>query len=480
VQSARPGYHPAVGDSLGITLSHEEGARRHAQGPSAEPVLILALECSRPHALSARYRLADLAAVTIGRGPDRRSERKGSPGGAPELAIRVPDRWMSSRHARIEHSFGRWVLVDTDSKNGSIVDGITTRRAVLTDGSLVELGHTVFLFLEKMPIDREEPADVDLERVVEPPGLLTLSSDLARELRQLRQVASSEIPVLIEGETGTGKEVLARSIHALSGRRGEFIAVNCGALPDNLVESELFGYKKGAFSGANADHAGLVRAADGGTLFLDEIGDLPPASQAALLRVLQEREVTPVGGTRPVPIDLRVVAATHRDLDEMVGDGRFRHDLYARLAGFRLTVPPVAERRCDLGILIGTLHGRLFRSDGDTHPGFDIEAARLLFRYGWPLNVREIEQALATASVLAGEGAVQPEHLPESVRTGRAPGAPKPLILSEADQEVRDALVATLREHRGNVSAVARAMQKDRKQIQRWIKRFGLDAAEYR
>jgi transcriptional regulator with PAS, ATPase and Fis domain len=255
------------------------------------------------------------------------------------------------------------------------------------------------------------------------------------------------------------------------------VPVNCGALPENLVESELFGYKKGAFSGAQNDHPGLVKAADGGTLFLDEIGDLPASSQAALLRVLQEREVMPVGGTRAVAVDLRVVAATHRDLDEMVAEGQFRHDLFARLAGFRVTVPTLNERRSDLGLLIGAIHARLFPED---HPGFDIDAARLLLRYPWPLNVRELEQALATAQVLAGAELIRAEHLPDSVRTGRPPGAPRPVVLNENDQKVRDQVVAALREHQGNVSAVARALDKDRKQIQRWIKRFGLDPGSYR
>jgi transcriptional regulator with GAF, ATPase, and Fis domain len=283
--------------------------------------------------------------------------------------------------------------------------------------------------------------------------------------------------MLVEGESGTGKEVIARAIHTRSGRPGAFVPVNCGALPENLVESELFGYKKGAFSGAQADHPGLVKSADGGTLFLDEIGDLPSSSQAALLRVLQEREVMPVGGTRAVPIDLRVVAATHRDLDDMVADQSFRHDLFARLAGFRIQVPPLAERRGDLGLLIGALYTRIFAAD---HPGFDIDAARLLLRYPWPLNVRELEQALATAQVLAGTQLVRAEHLPDTVRSGRPPGAPRPVILSELDQKVRDQVVAALREHQGNVSAVARALDKDRKQIQRWIKRFGLDPSTYR
>nr|HEX4318070.1 sigma 54-interacting transcriptional regulator [Kofleriaceae bacterium] len=419
-----------------------------------------------------RYRLSGLTAVSIGRGSERRSERASS-----ELTIRVPDKWMSSRHAKIEPSFGRWVLVDTESKNGSIVDGHTTKRAVLTDGSLIELGHTLFLFFERMPMDADAPALLELAPDASLPGMVTLMPDWQHELDRLRQIAGSEIPMLIEGESGSGKEVIARAIHTLSSRRGAFVPVNCGALPDNLVESELFGYKKGAFSGAQSDHPGLVRSADGGTLFLDEIGDLPGSSQAALLRVLQEREVMPVGGTRPVEIDLRVVAATHRDLDDMVADQSFRHDLFARLAGFRVLVPPLSDRRTDLGLLVGALHTRIFPAD---HPGFDIDAGRLLVRYPWPLNVRELEQALATAQVLAGAEAVRAEHLPDTVRSGRPPGAPRPVVLSETDQKVRDQVVAALREHQGNVSAVARALDKDRKQIQRWIKRFALDPTSYR
>jgi transcriptional regulator with PAS, ATPase and Fis domain len=435
-------------------------------------VLVLALECGRPRAGSVRYRLNDLTMIHVGRGAERRSEKAGG-----ELTIRVPDKWMSSKHARIEPSFGRWVLVDTESKNGSIVDGHTTKRAVLTDGSLIELGHTLFFFFERMPIEAEAPALLELGLETAPSGLATLVPTWAAELARIRQIASSEIPVLIEGESGTGKEVIARAIHGLSGRRGQFVPVNCGALPENLVESELFGYKKGAFSGAQQDHPGLVRSADGGTLFLDEIGDLPGSSQAALLRVLQEREVMPVGGTKAVPIDLRVVAATHRDLDDMVAEQAFRHDLFARLAGFRVAVPTLAERRADLGLLVGVIYGKLF---GAEHPGFDIDAARLLLRYPWPLNVRELEQALATAQVLAKAELVRGEHLPDTVRSGRPPGAPRPVVLSESDQQIRDQVVAALREHQGNVSAVARALDKDRKQIQRWIKRFGLDPGSYR
>jgi len=461
-----------VGDSHGTTLSIHADGKAGRAGPRPEPVLVLVLECGRPRAGSVRYRLSDLTVVQLGRGSDRRAEKTGT-----ELTVRVPDKWMSSKHARIEPSFGRWMLVDTESKNGSIVDGHTTKRAVLTDGSIIELGHTLFIFFERMPIMAEAPALLELTPDEGVPGLISLDPSWQHELDRIRQISSSEIPMLVEGESGTGKEVLARAIHTLSDRHGAFVPVNCGALPENLVESELFGYKKGAFSGAQSDHPGLVRSADAGTLFLDEIGDLPGSSQAALLRVLQEREVMPVGGTRPVAIDLRVVAATHRDLDDMVADTSFRHDLFARLAGFRIQMPPLNERRADLGVLIGSLHQRIFPAD---HPGFEIDAARLLLRYPWPLNIRELEQALATAQVLAGNEPVRAEHLPDTVRSGRPPGAPRPVVLSEMDQKVRDQVVASLREHQGNVSAVARALDKDRKQIQRWIKRFGLDPSTYR
>lgn len=460
-------------DTLGATLSIADEAASKGDNTVDHPALVLALESLRPRALSARYDLHGVTSVVIGRGSERRAERNGA-----ELLLRVPDRWMSSRHARLEPSFGRWVLFDSDSKNGTFVNGQPTKRAVLADGDILELGHTLLVFCERVPMAPGDPAQVDLERApVEHPGLATLSPDYNRELARLRQVAGSTVSVLIEGESGTGKEVLARAVHGLSGRTGQFIAVNCGAVPANLVESELFGYRKGAFSGATEDRVGLVRSADNGTLFLDEIGDLPPASQAALLRVLQEREVMPVGGTRPVPVDVRVIAATHRDLDSMIAEGLFRHDLFARLAGFRIEVPPLCERRADLGLLIGLMYDRHFPSDG---AGIEIDAARLLFRYPWPLNVRELEQALTTAAVLAAAGPVMVSHLPDTVRSGRPPGTVRAQPLSAADEAQREALSAAMREHRGNISAVARAMAKDRKQIQRWIKRFAIDPGQFR
>jgi transcriptional regulator with PAS, ATPase and Fis domain len=251
--------------------------------------------------------------------------------------------------------------------------------------------------------------------------------------------------------------------------------VNCGAIPQNLVESELFGHRKGAFSGADRDHPGLVRASDRGTLFLDEIGDLPPAAQAAFLRVIQEGEVVPVGGTRPERLDLRVVAATHRDLEEMVRAGTFRRDLLARLSGVTLELPTLRDRPEDVPLLIATLLRKLApeRPDLKLAP----EAARLLLEHHWPLNVRELEQALAGALALSGVGTIEREHLPAALRDPPAEAGPE---LTEEELRHRDQLIALLRQHRGNLSAVARVVGKGRTQVVRWVGRYRLDPAKYR
>ncbi|HLU68553.1 MAG TPA: sigma 54-interacting transcriptional regulator [Kofleriaceae bacterium] len=486
-----------------LTLSLGGHRRDLERGPTQQPVLVVAMECDRLASGSTRHALGGVSAVLLGRGRERTAERRSGPGGH-ELVLQVPDRWMSSQHARIEASFGRWILSDAGSKNGTVVAGVATERAVLRDGDLIELGHTLLLFRERVPLWPDDPVDLSIDLAAlgaRPPGLVTLSPAYQRVLAELERMAASTIPILLLGESGTGKELLARAVHQISGRRGELIAVNCGAIPDTLVESELFGHKKGAFSGASEDRLGLVRGADGGTLFLDEVGDLPLASQAALLRVLQEREVLPVGGSRPVPVDIRVVAATHRDLPAMVASGEFRQDLYARLTGYTVALPALRDRREDIGLLCAALLARHGGGDLSAHPGIDAAAARALLTHGWPRNVRELDSCLAAATVLAGDGPIEIEHLPQEVREGpreaeggagaepapggepgaAVPGAEEPgRELSDEDRRVRDELVAHLTEHAGNISAVARAMGKDRKQIQRWVKRFGIDPGRYR
>jgi sigma-54 dependent transcriptional regulator, acetoin dehydrogenase operon transcriptional activator AcoR len=402
------------------------------------------------------------------------------------LRLGFPDPWMSTRHAHIERTLGGFSIADEGSKNGLLLNGERTAGALLVDGDWIEAGHTLLRYrLAALPPPRQ-PRHPRSGAA----ALATVLPTLEAQSRDLEDIARSTVSVILRGETGTGKEVLARAVHRLSGRPGELIAVNCGALPAALLESELFGYRKGAFSNAVEDRPGLVRAADRGTLFLDEIGDLPPGSQAALLRVLQEREVTPLGGTRPVKVDLRVVCATHRDLEEQVALGRFRADLFARLSGHTFAIPPLRERCEDVGLLTAAL---LQRIAPDQDLRFQPEAVRALCRHDWPLNVRELEKCLTSAVVLARGGAIGVEQLPPALGVPDAPAAvaapetvgardteldPEPPRLRRVER--RDQLVALLQTHRGNISAVARAMGKARSQVQRWLHDYGLDPEQYR
>jgi DNA-binding NtrC family response regulator len=284
------------------------------------------------------------------------------------------------------------------------------------------------------------------------------------------------VPVLVRGETGTGKELVARAVHEVSGRRGGFVPVNCGALPRNLIESELFGHRRGAFSGANEDREGLIRHAHQGTLFLDEIAELPPDSQIALLRFLQEGEVRPVGASTTVKVDVRVIAATHQDVKQRLGDGRFRSDLYGRISGFELTLPPLRDRREDLGLLIAAILTRVCPDPSQI--SLNKSVARALFRYAWPQNIRELENALRAAVGLSDGGELRLEHLPGAVRE-QEPTAGGPL-LSTKDRALREQLIELLRDSAGNISAVARAMQRAPVQIRRWCNRLQIDVTDFR
>jgi DNA-binding NtrC family response regulator len=269
-------------------------------------------------------------------------------------------------------------------------------------------------------------------------------------------------------------------VHQRSGRGGAFVAVNCGALPENLIMSELFGSRRGAFSGAVDDRPGLVRAADGGTLFLDEVAELPLSAQASLLRVLQEGEVLAIGATRPLPVDVRVVAATHRDLVRMVAQRQFRDDLLARLSGFVVRLPSLRKRREDLGLLLAQLLGR---ACGERVPQLSNEAARALLLYGWPLNVRELDQTLRAAVVLAEER-IELAHLPAPIRavlraSVAAAAVEAPVRPARAPKIAQEELAELLRRHGGNISAVARELERDRVQVRRWIKHYGLDVSRF-
>ena len=438
-----------------------------------QPRLIVALEGARPWVPGLRLALGDVEEVLLGRGTVRAATREGR-----RVTLTLPDHELSRQHAAVRRVGAGWELRDLGSKNGTHLAGHPTTAAALADGDLIELGAATLMFREEgaamIGADRDlagEPAT--------PAGFRTLALELERRARDVATLAPSDVPILVRGETGTGKEVIARAVHEASGRGGELVAINCGALPRTLVESELFGYRRGAFSGATADREGLVRRAHGGTLFLDEIAELPEESQVALLRALQEREVRPVGGTDTIAVDVRIVAATHQDLLRRIAEGRFRQDLYARLAGFELELPPLRERAEDLGTLIAALLPRVVPAGADplgvrVHRG----AARALLTYGYPLNVRELEQALRTALVLAGGRELRLEHLPEAMRAPSPRGGAE--ALRPEDRALRDRLIEILRATGGNVMAAARQMDKAPIQLRRWCRRFGIDLAEFR
>ncbi|MDH3733843.1 MAG: sigma-54 dependent transcriptional regulator [Gemmatimonadota bacterium] len=250
-------------------------------------------------------------------------------------------------------------------------------------------------------------------------GIVGRSREVAEMLAQIRQVAPSDATVLLIGETGTGKELAARAVHELSGRsHGPFVPVNCAALAEGLLESELFGHVEGAFTGAMRDKVGLFETADGGTLLLDEVGDMSLRLQKRLLRALQEHEVTPVGATRPRRVDVRVIAATHRDLRAEMETGRFREDLYYRLSVFPIRLPPLRDRAGDVPLLTRHMLSRLSeRSTGPVPSALSRSAMRTLREHAWPGNVRELLSVIESAAIRAGGGTIGLEHLPVELRS---------------------------------------------------------------
>jgi two-component system response regulator HydG len=298
-------------------------------------------------------------------------------------------------------------------------------------------------------------------------------------LRLAETVAPTESTVLIQGESGTGKEVVARYIHQLSARtEGPFQSINCGALPEGLLESELFGHIKGSFTGAVKDKQGLFTAAAGGTFFLDELGETTPATQVKLLRVLQHREVIPVGATEPVPIDTRLIAATNMDLEEAMRRGTFRQDLYYRLNVIALHLPPLRDRRDDIPLLVESFLARLATVRGGEPKVLDEAAIEAVQSYSWPGNVRELENALERAWILTPGTRIEATALPEKV-TSPAPArlmddraAPNPTL----DQVERAYILWVLSSEGGNKTRAAETLGIDPSTLHRKLSRFGSDA----
>ncbi len=308
--------------------------------------------------------------------------------------------------------------------------------------------------------------------------IITRSPEMEDVLERARMVAPSEASVFIHGESGSGKELLARAVHNASRRAsGAFVAVNCGAIPENLLESELFGHKKGSFTGATSDHEGLFHAADGGTLFLDEIGDMPLSLQVKLLRVLQEQQIRPVGSTNPVPVDVRIISATHRDLEHEMGEGRFREDLYYRLNVVSLALPSLADRREDIPLLASHFLQQLAEKYDKPLRGFAQEALERLVSAPWPGNVRQLYNVVEQVAILSTTPIVSDELVRKALRDD-TPGLP---AFADARRDFeRDYLVKLLQITQGNVTQAARLAKRNRTEFYKLLNRHELNPGMFK
>ncbi len=411
-------------------------------------------------------------------GPDRGLRRRlgREPvvvGSDPTCGMVLADPRVSAQHLRVaDDDHGGHVVVDLGSRNGTYFEGSRITEASLPIGAALKLGRTV---LRLTPV--ASAVEVDASTATRFGELVGPSLAMREVFALLELAARSDTTVLLQGETGTGKELAARALHAASARRrGPFVAVDCGALPETLIDSELFGHSRGAFTGANAARGGLLARADGGTLLLDELDSVPLATQARLLRALEERAVRAVGADHARAIDVRIVAACHGPLDRRVAEGTFRADLFYRLAVLTIVLPPLRARREDLPALIGELLARRgLPATPIAGPGLDALAA-----HAWPGNVRELRNVVERALTLAPDARSFADLRFPSLGDGLPADAPMPvradLPFGEAKQAVVQAferayLRDVFRRADGNLSAAARLAQVDRKHLRMLLRR---------
>ncbi|BDG04917.1 sigma 54-interacting transcriptional regulator [Anaeromyxobacter oryzae] len=391
-------------------------------------------------------------------------------GKEPTCDAPVDDPFVSARHLRIAPQAGRWHLVDLGSTNGTFISGARVAQAELPFGVTVTLGDAE-LVLE--PRDAPEPPRAEAFE-----GMISRDPGMRQVFELVERVGASDAAVTILGETGTGKELVARALHARSTRRdAPFIPVNCSAIAETLIESELFGHEKGAFSGAERLRKGAFEEADRGTIFLDEIGELPLDLQPKLLRVLELGEVKRVGASRPLQVSVRIVAATHRDLRAQVRAGKFREDLFYRLCVVPITVPPLRRRRGDVRALAEAFLARA--APRGVAVRFTDEALAKLEGYDWPGNVRQLRNVVQRALLFRGEG----QHVPASAitfeDTRAAPGDTgdddtlyvRGLTLEEIE---REAIRLSLRRNRGKRAAVVKELQIAKSTVMKRIGQWGL------
>jgi transcriptional regulator with PAS, ATPase and Fis domain len=392
-------------------------------------------------------------------------------GRGSEASLQIEDARVSRKHFRVYWDGPHLLIEDLGSRNGTMLGGQPLRSA----RRAAQVGETIRLASLEITVAIVSPPAVSEPSAREPapdgalPGIVVADPALARVFGFARRVARTTTTALILGETGVGKEVVAQQIHAWSARAPQsFVRVNCAALPESLAESELFGHERGAFTGADKRKIGFAEAANGGTLFLDEIGELTLPVQGKLLSMLENRAVVRLGSTSETAVDVRIIAATHRDLLQSVAQGRFREDLYYRIGVAVIRVPPLRSRPHEIGLLAKIFAERFGRPLGYSNPQISNEAGAALAAYAWPGNVRELRNAIEHAILVTEDGTLRREHLPETVlqphREHRPEAKPSPapsraLGVKEQLAEVeRAALAEALKSEAGNRTRAAKRL----------------------
>ena len=408
-------------------------------------------------------------------------------GASARCDLVLDDPTVSRVHCEIRQIGDRYLLVDRDSTNGTFARDLQVLEVWLEPGLEFVAGETTVRFRPVSEDVRIEPTEAGHFG-----DLLGTSRRMREVYALLDKLAPSELSLVVEGETGTGKELVARALHDHSRRaEGPFVVFDCSAFPSNLLESELFGHERGAFSGAVRTHRGVFERADGGTLFLDELGEMDLSLQPKLLRALERGEFRRVGGERPIQVDVRVAAATNRDLGAMVDEGSFRQDLFFRLAKVRLHLPPLRDRVDDVGMLSEHFLAELRRSDREgvmCAQRLAPEALEVLRGHDWPGNVRELRNVLERAATFADEEEIRPQDLPAEM-TGRGGYRPSGRVLSDTARlrmkfkDAKELLLASfereyvvelLHKHGMNISAAAREAGLDRRHIYRLIRKYDI------
>ena len=394
--------------------------------------------------------------------------------------VLAEDRTASRHHFEIQYTERGYLVIDLNSTNGTWLDGRRIERAYLSQGSQIRAGQTTLSFA---PIDEE--VTVEPDRDGELCGMVGQSVKMRQIFGLIKKIAPMDVSVVIQGETGTGKELVARAIHELSGRkRGPMVVLDCGAIPPNLIESELFGHEKGAFTGAVASRPGAFERANDGTIFLDEFGELRTDLQPKLLRVLENREVRRVGGNEVQEVNVRVIAATNRDLVKEIQTGNFREDLYFRLSVINIQLPPLRQRREDIPHIIRKELGdpEIVARHGKKH--VSAQAMNVLMQYTWPGNIRELMNVISHVLTFSDGEIIDLQHLPARVQ-GQHQEQPLPfnehLSFKDAKEQLlenfeREYIGQVLKRCDGNISRAARESGLHRKSIERLVKKYALDA----